>query len=64
MSVVPLAVLSMVKHQEARFLLPLLPCIVLMCAHKLRFINFSQIILTVLKMTFIILTAGISKFLI
>jgi hypothetical protein len=33
---VPLLVLSLVKHQEARFLLPLLPCVVLMCAHKLR----------------------------
>lgn len=35
-SVLPLACLSLVQHQEARFLLPLLPSAVLMCAHKLR----------------------------
>ncbi len=41
---VPLLVLSLVQHQEARFLLPLLPCVVLMCAHKLRsgFFSFTQ----------------------
>ena len=33
---VPLAGLSCVRHQEARFLLPLLPSVVLMCSHKLR----------------------------
>jgi len=35
-TVVPLIALSAVKHQEARFLIPVLPCIVLLCAHKLR----------------------------
>ena len=39
-SVVPLVVLSLIQHQEPRFLIPLLPCIVLMCAHKLRFDSF------------------------
>jgi len=36
-TVVPLICLSFVRHQEARFLIPVLPCIVLMCAHNLRF---------------------------
>jgi len=36
-SLVPLMCLSVVRHQEARFLLPVLPCLVLMCAHKLRY---------------------------
>ena len=35
-AIVPIIGLSMVKHQEARFLIPILPCVVLMCAHKLR----------------------------
>jgi len=41
-SLLPVAALSVVKHQEARFLLPLLPTIVLMCAHKLRFKVFGR----------------------
>ena len=30
--------LSVVKHQEPRFLIPILPCVILMCSHKLRWI--------------------------
>ena len=29
---------SQFQHQEARFLLPILPCVILMCAHKLRYV--------------------------
>jgi len=36
-SLVPLACLSLFKHQEARFLLPILPSIILMASHKLRY---------------------------
>jgi len=35
-SVLPILGLSLVKHQEARFLIPILPCVILMCSHKLR----------------------------
>ena len=35
-TVLPLLSLSCVKHQEPRFLIPILPSVVLMCSHKLR----------------------------
>jgi len=35
-ALLPVIGLSLVQHQEARFLLPILPCVILMCAHKLR----------------------------
>ena len=35
-ALLPVVGLSLVQHQEARFLLPILPCVILMCAHKLR----------------------------
>ena len=30
--------LSVVKHQEPSFLIPILPCVILMCSYKLRWI--------------------------
>ena len=35
-TVLPIIVLSIVPHQEPRFLLPILPAVILMTAHKLR----------------------------
>ena len=35
-SALPILGLSVVKHQEPRFLIPILPCVILMCSHKLR----------------------------
>ena len=35
-SSLPVIGLSFVKHQEPRFLIPILPSIILMCSHKLR----------------------------
>ena len=35
-SALPVIGLSIVKHQEPRFLIPILPCVILMCSHKLR----------------------------
>ena len=37
-SALPVIGLSVVKHQEPRFLIPILPCVILMCSHKLRWI--------------------------
>jgi len=37
MAVIPILALSAVPHQEARFLLPILPAVILMTAHKLRY---------------------------
>ena len=36
-SALPILGLSVVKHQEPRFLIPILPCVILMCSHKLRY---------------------------
>ena len=35
-ALLPVLGLSLVQHQEARFLLPILPSVILMCSHKLR----------------------------
>lgn len=37
-SALPVISLSVVKHQEPRFLIPILLCVILMCSHKLRWI--------------------------
>ena len=35
-SALPVIRFSVVKHQEPRFLILILPCVILMCSHKLR----------------------------